>query len=100
MAGAVVMRSQSLSGPGPDHRENHLEPFERLERVRLTGGHQNHFAALQPVELAGNHNLGRAFHHLHQRVERGRMLAQALAFVEGEDCHSAGGLLDDLPADN
>jgi len=68
--------------------------------VRLTGGHKNHLAALQLVWLAENDNLGIAFHHLHQCVEWRRVLAQALAFIESENCHVASGLLDDLAADN
>ena len=41
---------------GSDHRENHLEPRDRLEGVRLARRHENHFAALQAVGVAGNHN--------------------------------------------
>src|SRR5665213_2416880 len=88
------------SGSGSNHRENHFEPLKRLESVRLTGGHENHLADQQAVELAGNHNLGFAFHYLHQCVEWGRVFAQSLAFVEGEKRHTADGLLDDLAADD
>jgi hypothetical protein len=41
-----------------------------------------------------------AFHHLHQCVEWGRVFAQSLSFVEGENRHDAGRLLDDLAAHN
>jgi hypothetical protein len=30
----------------PDHREQHLEALDGLERMRLSGRHENHFAAL------------------------------------------------------
>ena len=89
-----------VSGSGSNHRENHLEPLQRLERVRLTGGHENHLATLQAVGLAGNHDFRLTFHHLHQRVEWSCVFAQSLAFVEGEDRHAAGGLLDNLAADD
>ena len=68
--------------------------------MRLAGGHENHLPALQLVWLATNHNFGITFHHLHQCVEWCRVLAQALAFVESEDCHVASRLLDDLAADD
>jgi hypothetical protein len=41
-----------------------------------------------------------AFHHLHQCVEWGRVFAQSLSFVKGENRHDAGRLLDDLAAHN
>jgi hypothetical protein len=72
----------------------------RLEGVGLACRHENHFAALQAVGVAGNHNFRFAFHHLHQCVERGRVFTQSLAFVEGENRHATGGLLDDLAAHN
>jgi len=46
--------------------------------------HENHFAALQAVWEAGNHNFCFALHHLHQCVERSRVFAQPLSVVEGE----------------
>src|ERR1039458_9165563 len=79
---------------GPDHRQNHFEPRPRLERVRLMGGHENHLAAGHAMRLAGNPNFHLAFDHLHQRIEWRRVFAQPLAFVEGKNCHRAGGFLD------
>src|ERR1035437_2641618 len=87
-----------VSGSGSNHRENHLEPLERLECVRLTGGHENHLAALQAMRLASDADFRLTFHHLHQRIERSCVFAQSLAFVEGEERHTAGGPLDDLAA--
>ena|ERR1035437_5549031 len=89
-----------VSGSGSNHRENHLEPLERLERVRLTGGHENHLAALQAMRLASDADFRLAFEHLHERIERCRVLTQALSFVEGEERHAAGGPLDDLATDD
>jgi len=97
---AAFWRDWNRPVSGSDHRENHLEPPERLEGVRLTCWHENYFAAPQAVWVAGNHNFCFAFHHLHQCVERGRVFAQSLSFVEGENRHAAGGLLDDLAAHN
>src|ERR1035437_9454695 len=54
-----------VSGSGSNHRENHLEPLQRLERVRLTGGHENHLAALQAMRLASDADFRLAFEHLH-----------------------------------
>src|ERR1035437_125787 len=88
----------AVSGSGSNHRENHLEPLERLERVRLTGGHENHLAALQAMRLASDADFRLAVEHLHERVEWSCVFAQSLAFVEGEERHTAGGPLDDLAA--
>lgn len=66
--------------------------------MRLSGGHENHLAALQAVGLTGDHYLDFALQHLYQRVERGCVFAQALAFVESEDGHRTGGLFDNLAA--
>ena len=46
--------------------------------MRLTGRHEDQLAALQAMGLAGNHDLHFAFQHLHQRVERRGVFAQAL----------------------
>ena len=83
-----------------NHRENHFEPRERLERVRLTGGHENHLAAMKAVRVACDADFCLAFDYLHNRIERGRVLAQALAFVEGEDRHAASGPFNDFAADD
>ena len=64
--------------------------------MRLSGGHENHLAVLQAVGLAGDDDLDLALQHLYQRIERGCVFAQAFAFVESEDRHRAGGLLDNF----
>jgi hypothetical protein len=46
--------------------------------MRLTGRQENHLSALQAVGLAGNQDFGFTFQHLHQRIERRCVLAQAL----------------------
>ena len=50
------------------------------------------------MRLAGNMNFHLAFDHLHQRVERRGVFAQALAFVKGKYRHRAGGFLDQFAA--
>ena len=62
------------------------------------GRHENHFTAGQVMRLAGNMNFHLAFDHLHQRIERRGVLAQALALVRGKERHTAGGPPDNLPA--
>jgi hypothetical protein len=68
-------RACRVFSSGSNHRENHLEPLERLEGVRLLRGHEYRLAALQLVSLAGNHNLDFAFEHMHEGIEWRRMLA-------------------------
>lgn len=89
-----------VSGSGSNHRQNHLEPLQRLEGVRLLRGHENHLAVMQVMRLASDADFRLAFEHMRERIERGRVFAQSLAFVEGEERHTAGGLLDDLAADD
>ena len=89
-----------LSVFGSKHRENHLEPRERLERVRLTDEHEIHLSAMQAMRVAGDADFYLAFEHLHQCIVRGCVLAQALTFVEGEERHAAGGPFNDFAADD
>ena len=44
--------------------------------MRLAGGHENHLTAMHAMGLAGDDDLRLAFDDLHQRVERGGVLAQ------------------------
>jgi hypothetical protein len=74
-----------VSDSGSNHRENHFEPLQRLEGVGLTGGHENHLAALQTVRLASDADFRLAFEQLHERIERTCVLTQALSFIERED---------------
>jgi hypothetical protein len=84
---------------GANHRQNHLEPLQRFERVRLLCRQENHLTAMQAMRLAGNADFHFAFEHMHERVERSRVLTQALSFVECEDRHVTGRFLDNLAAD-
>jgi hypothetical protein len=71
-----------------------------LKSVLLLRGHENHLAAMQTMRLASDADFRVTFVHMHEPIERGRVLAQALSFVKGEDCHSARRLLHDFAADN
>ena len=66
--------------------------------MRLTGGHENHLILLQAEALAGDRDFDLSLQDLHQCVERRRMFAQALCFVESKDCHRAGRPFEDLAA--
>lgn len=50
--------------------------------------------------MAGNRDFDIAFEHLRERIERSRVLAQALSYVEREESHVADGLFDDRAADD
>src|SRR5690242_542189 len=63
-------------------------------------GHENHLAALQAMRFAGDADFDITFEHVDERIEGSRVLAQALTFVECEDGHGTGRLLDDFAADN
>ena len=97
---SVVSLLIKYCGSGSNHRQDHLEWFDRLEGVRLCAGMNIISWPCYAVGFAVHSDFGIAFDHLVARVERGGVLAQALTFVEGEDCHGARGLLSDLAADN
>lgn len=68
--------------------------------MRLTDRQENHLATLQAMRPAGNHNLGLAFQHLHQRIKRRGVFAQPFPLVKSEERYIAGGPLKNLPADD
>jgi len=51
---------------------------------------------MQALRLASDADFRVAFHHLHQRVERGGVLPQALVFVKCEERRVASGFFDNL----
>jgi len=53
------------------------------------GRHQDQFTAAQLMAFAGDDDFDFAFDHLHQRIERCGVLAQALAGIEREEGHIA-----------
>ena len=63
-------------------------------------GHENHFAASYAIRVASDADFRHAFEHLHECIERGRVLAQVLSFIECEDGYRAGWSLDDFAADD
>ena len=65
-----------------------LNRLSALRRVRRTGRHENHLAAIQTVGLAGNDDLSLPFYHLYERVERCGVFAKTLTFVESEERHT------------
>ena len=52
--------------------------------MRLLRGHENHLAAMQVIRLASDADFRLAFDHMHERIERDRVFAQSLAFVEAK----------------
>ena len=56
----------------------------------MIGGHDNHFASLNNVRNAVYLYFCLAFYHLHGGIERGRMFAKTLSFVEREERKAAG----------
>ena len=77
--GDLVLRS------GSDHGQNHFEPVESLQGMWLTGGHQNHLAAIQTMRLARNGDLRFSFKNEYERIKRRGVFAQPLTVIEGED---------------
>lgn len=55
---------------------------------------------MQVVRVADDADFCLAFEHLQQRIERGRVLAQTLAFIEGEKRHTSCGFFNDFAADD
>ena len=90
----------AVSSSGSNHREYHFELGDRIESVRFAGGYENHLAAMQVVRVADDADFCLAFEHLQQRIERGRVLAQTLAFIEGEKRHTSCGFFNDFAADD
>jgi hypothetical protein len=89
-----------LSDSGSNLRENHLEPLQCLDGVWLIRRHENHVTALQAAYLANDADFHLTFEHMHKRIERYRVLSQALAFIERENGHVASRFLENLPPAN
>jgi hypothetical protein len=88
------------SSSGSNHREYQFELGDRIESVRFTGGYKNHLTAMQVVRVADDADFCLAFEHLQQRIERGRVFAQTLAFIEGEKRQASYGFFNDFAADD
>ncbi len=68
--------------------------------MRLSGGHDDHFAFLQAMGYARNPDFDLAVEDLDQCIKGRRMFAQTLSGIEGENGDRSGRFVDYLPADN
>ena len=68
--------------------------------MRLIRRHDNGLTVFQVEGFTRDDDLGFAFHHVNQRIERRSVLAQFLPGVEGEQGYVASVRFSDLAADN
>ena len=85
---------------GADHRQQHLEPGYRLQRVRLMCRHDDHVTRTQLIWPPRDGDGGFAVHDLDEGVEGRGVFAQLLPGIEGEQRDVAGLTLEDDPADD
>ena len=67
----------------PKHGQQHLESLASRDRVGHVGRHDEDFALLDGHGLLADAEFARSLDDLNKCVERSRVLAQSLAFVEG-----------------
>src|SRR2546427_7182871 len=85
---------------GADHRQQHLEPGYRLQRVRLMCRRDDHVTRTQSTRPPGDRDGGFAVHDLDEDVVGRGVFAQLLPGVEGEQRDVADLTLEDDPADD
>jgi len=85
---------------GADHRQQHLEPGYRLQRVRLMCRHDDQVTRTQSIRPPSDRDRGFAVHDLDEGVVGRGVFAQLLPGVEGEQRDVAGLTLEDDPADD